>query len=226
EWFRKAIAAGNTECMRDLGILLADELDPPDLDGAQEWYRNAIAAGNTDAMRSLGILRASRLDPPDLDGAQEWYRKAIAAGNTDAMIDLGNLRSRQGDKAGAVDAWRRALESQRGSRESIASAGFALAALETLDGHKDEARALLEDVKASGFAIAAHCAALLSRDEATRAKARETLAAHDRDTDALNFLGLAAHEASDVTAARTYWKRSAAARDTVAPLLVHLTNGD
>jgi TPR repeat protein len=211
--------------MRDLGILLANELDPPDLDQAQEWYRKAIAAGNTECMRDLGILLAERLDPPDLDGAQEWYRKAIAAGNTDAMVDLGDLRSRQGDKAGAVDAWRRALVSRRGSRESIASARFALAALEALDGHKDEARALLDDVKASGFAIAAHCASLLSRDEAARAKARETLAAHEGDTDALNFLGLAAHEAGDVSAARTYWKKSAAARDTVAPLLVHLTNG-
>ncbi|MFI9808530.1 hypothetical protein ACIHEJ_29895, partial [Streptomyces sp. NPDC052301] len=198
----------------------------PDLDAAQEWFCKAIEAGNTECMRDLGILLADRLDPPDLDAAQEWYRKAIEAGNTDAIANIGDLRSRQGDKAGAVDAWRRALETLGGSRQSIAAARFALAALEALDGRKDEARALLEDVKASGFVIAAHCAALLSTNDATRAKARESLAAHEGDTDALNFLGLAAREANDLAAARIYWNQSAAARDTVAPLLLHLTNGD
>jgi hypothetical protein len=82
---RQAAAAGHTGAMFTLGLLLADRLDPPDLDQARHWFEQAAAAGHTDAMINLGDLLATRLDPPDLDEARHWYEQAAAGGNTEAQ---------------------------------------------------------------------------------------------------------------------------------------------
>ena len=125
---QKAADSGNTDAMVNLGVLLADRLDPPDLDGAQAWYRRAADAGNTDAMVNLGVLLADRLDPPDLDGAQAWYRRAADAGNTDAMVNLGVLladRLDPPDLDGAQAWYRRAADA--GNTDAMVNLGVLLA---------------------------------------------------------------------------------------------------
>ena len=74
--------------MNSLGYLLANHLDPPDLDSARRWYEQAAAQGNTDAMHNLGVLLANRLDPPDLDSARRWFQRAADAGNMRAAANL------------------------------------------------------------------------------------------------------------------------------------------
>ena len=60
--------------MNNLGVLLAAQLDPPDLDEARHWYEQAAAAGHTGAMNNLGYLLAAQLDPPDLDAGPPLVR--------------------------------------------------------------------------------------------------------------------------------------------------------
>jgi hypothetical protein len=122
EWERAA-AAGNTEAMVNLGLLLRDR-DP---DSAQAWWERAAAAGNTEAMVNLGLLLRDR----DPDSAQAWWERAAAAGNTEAMVYLGLLlRDRDPDSAQAW--WERAaaagntdakdnLEALRADRDSAAA---------------------------------------------------------------------------------------------------------
>ncbi|SFU10833.1 tetratricopeptide repeat protein, partial [Arthrobacter sp. ov118] len=94
---QQAAAAGHTGAAFNLGVLLADRLDPPDLSEARRWYEQAAAAGHTGAAFNLGLLLADRLDPPDLEQARRWYGQAAAAGYTDAMNNLGFLLSDQTD---------------------------------------------------------------------------------------------------------------------------------
>jgi TPR repeat protein len=74
--------------MNNLGFLLAERLDPPDLAEARSWYERAAEAGNTDAMYNLGFLLATRLDPPQLDEARTWLTRAAQAGHSRAMSAL------------------------------------------------------------------------------------------------------------------------------------------
>ncbi len=88
---RQAAAAGNTTAAYNLGVLLADRLDPPDLPGARAAWEQAAATGNTTAAYNLGVLLATRLDPPDLPGARAAFEQAAAAGHTNAAYNLGLL---------------------------------------------------------------------------------------------------------------------------------------
>jgi TPR repeat protein len=59
-WWEKAADAGVTEAMYNLGLLLANRWDPPQLDQARTWYEKAADAGNTSAMSNLAVLLANR----------------------------------------------------------------------------------------------------------------------------------------------------------------------
>jgi TPR repeat protein len=50
--------------MYNLGVLLANQWDPPELDQARIWWEKAADAGVTKAMYNLGALLADRWDPP------------------------------------------------------------------------------------------------------------------------------------------------------------------
>ena len=56
--------------MNNLGNLLANRVDPPELEEARGWYLKAAAAGHTWAMVNLGRLFANQLDPPEAGGGQ------------------------------------------------------------------------------------------------------------------------------------------------------------
>jgi Trypsin-co-occurring domain 2/Sel1 repeat len=83
--------AGHTGAMFALGLLLADRVDPPELDQARTWWQKAAEAGHTGAMLGLGVLLEDRVDPPELEQARGWYLKAAEAGHTGAMLNLGLL---------------------------------------------------------------------------------------------------------------------------------------
>ena len=83
----QAAEAGNTSAMFNLGYLLEDRVDPPELDQARDWYQKAAEAGNTYAMFNLGNL----LKDNDPGQAYRWYEKAAEAGRADAMNNLGLL---------------------------------------------------------------------------------------------------------------------------------------
>jgi integrase len=56
--------------MYNLGVLLANQWDPPELDQARIWWEKAADAGVTKAIYNLGALLADRWDPPS------WTRPA------------------------------------------------------------------------------------------------------------------------------------------------------
>jgi TPR repeat protein len=53
--------------MYNLGVLLANQWDPPELDQARTWWEKAADAETTSAMYKLSLLQANRWDPPQLD---------------------------------------------------------------------------------------------------------------------------------------------------------------
>jgi hypothetical protein len=61
--------------MYNLGVLLANQWDPPQLDQARTWWEKAADAETTSAMYNLSLLQANRWDPPQLDQARTWYGK-------------------------------------------------------------------------------------------------------------------------------------------------------
>lgn len=82
---------------------------------------------------------------------------------------------------------------------------------------------LLQVATMCGSALATPCACSLSADAADRRRALQQLAEQQAQTPALNFLGLTAYNAGATSEAIAYWRRSDNHRDTVAPLLPHLT---
>ena len=95
EWERAA-AAGDTDAMVNLGLLLRDR-DPA---AAQAWWERAAVVGDTDAMVGLGLLLRDR-DPA---AAQAWWERAAATGNTDARDNLEVLLADR-DSAAAQATW-------------------------------------------------------------------------------------------------------------------------
>ena len=88
---RCAAEAGHTDAQYSLGVLLATELDPPDLAGARSWWTRAAEAGHSDAQYGLGVLLATRLNPRDPAGARSWWTRAAEAGHSHAQYNLGML---------------------------------------------------------------------------------------------------------------------------------------
>ena len=111
--------SSDADAQYNRGILLADRLDPPDLDGARAWYTRAAKAGHTAAQFSLGVLLAEKLDPPDLDEARTWLTRAAEADNPEAQFALGLLL---GDRLDPPD-----LNGARTWYTRAATAGYTMA---------------------------------------------------------------------------------------------------
>jgi TPR repeat protein len=221
-WYTKAAEAGNTNAMVGLGALLADWLDPPELAEARTWLQKAAEAGNTNAMVGLGIFLTDRLDPPELAEARTWYEKAADTGNTSAEYNLGMLCATQGDADGASRAWHGVIEKDQ-ENDLVIAAALALAAVSALQGELQAARQLLDLASKRGWTSAATYATALDPNEHARANACQRLRDLAGDTDALNFLGIAAYSDREYDDARSYWTRSNDLGDGVSPLLLRLT---
>ena len=87
----RAAEAGNATAQYNLGVLLADRLEPPEVAAAVTWYAKAAEAGHPGAQHSLGALLADRLEPPEVEAARSWYTMAAEAGHTAAQYDLAVL---------------------------------------------------------------------------------------------------------------------------------------
>ncbi|MDX6334576.1 MAG: hypothetical protein QOG05_1916 [Streptosporangiaceae bacterium] len=109
----RAAEAGHASAQYNLGVLLADQLKPPEMAAALGWYARAAEAGHAAAQYDLGFLLADRLDPPDLTAARAWYTMAAEAGHTAAQYNLGGLladRLDPPDLAGARTWYTKAAE--------------------------------------------------------------------------------------------------------------------
>jgi TPR repeat protein len=213
-WWEQAAEAGHTNAMTNLAALLASA-DTPDLDGARHWYEQAAQAGNTDAMVALAELLA-RQDSPDLDGAQYWCEQAAQAGRADAMVGLGLLRAAQDppDRDGARGWWQQAADA--GDPDAM----IGVATIQAAEGDVDSARTMLLRAVDAGRSAAHDYAPVLDGNDAVRDAAVARLRDLGDDTDALNFLGIAALRAGSPDQARVLWTRSADTGDGVAPLLL------
>jgi hypothetical protein len=226
--FRQAAAAGDPSAMLNLGILLEDQTDPPDLGQARRWYEQAATAGNTGAMLNLGRLLADRLDPPDLGQARRWYEQAATAGDTDAMNSLGELLAGRMDPPeldGARSAWQAVINAGagHGNGEAVGWAALALALLDALAGDAPHATELLNLAEHYGVPSANVYKESLSPDPSIRAAALQNLENRPKDSDGLNFLGIASYRAGEPATAKNYWLRSLKLDDVYAPLLLHIT---
>lgn len=112
-----AADAGDAEARRQIGYLLAFEVDPPDLPAARRALEQAAAAGHSGALLELGVLLSIKQDPPDLLGARAAYEEAAAYGDTRALVNLGSLLLNQMDPPDIVGA--------RAAFEEAAAAGNA-----------------------------------------------------------------------------------------------------
>jgi TPR repeat protein len=210
-WYERAANAGSTEAMFNLGVLLHEQ-DPA---AARRWYERAANAGNSNAMNNLGALILDE-DPA---AARGWFEQAANAGRPDAMYNLGTLLAglEPPDLNRVRRWWRKAADGGN------AIAMVCLSSWLAVEGEVDEARRLLRTAIQSGMPAARDYLSILDRDFAVREADHATLEAVRGDTDALNFLGVAALRGGIPDEARTAWMRSASAGDSVSPLLLRIS---
>jgi TPR repeat protein len=207
---RTLAAAGETDAMTNLGVLFAGE-DPA---AARTWYEQAANAGDATAMFNLGVL----LKDQDPAAARTWWEQAANAGDTDAMNNLGGLLAKlePPDLDGARHWWEQAANA--GHTDAMTN----LAPVLAIKGDLNGARVLLRKAADGGRPAAGDYASTLDDDLAVRKAALATLRGLEGDTDALNFLGVAAFRAGSQDEARASWMRSLSAGDVVAPLLIRI----
>ena len=214
---------GDTGAQYDLGLLLLEQMDPPDLDGTRAWWTKAAEAGDISAQFALGLLLLEQMDPPDLDGARAWWTKAAEAGDIRAQFNLGILledRLDPPDLEGARIWWTRAAEAGH-VRAQLYLAGLLEDRLDPpdLDGARiwytraaeagdDEAAVDLGFLLADGF----------DPPDLNGARVWWTKAAEHGDAEAQFCLGVLAQEQEppDLNGARTWWTQAARAGHTEA----------
>ena len=90
-WLRRAVDAGDTAAMSDLGRILAQR---GRLDEAEMWLRRAVDAGETGAMSELAhvLLTQGRKDE-----AKMWQRRAasISSPRTDVGVVVSDIRTQE-----------------------------------------------------------------------------------------------------------------------------------
>jgi TPR repeat protein len=221
---RRAAAEGHSEAHFNLGVLLADCLNPPDLAEARRWWTLAAEAGHTEAQLSLGMLLANRLDPPDLAEARRWWTLAAEAGHTEAQLSLGMLLANRldpPDLAGARNWWM--LAGQAGDADACFNLGVLLA--DRLDppdlaGARNWYTKAAEAGNANAaFNLGTLLANRMMPPDLTQARAwwaRAGQAGHLGAQFNLGLLYTKALNPPDLTQARAWWTRAADAGDTEA----------
>jgi TPR repeat protein len=126
-WWTRAAEAGHTAAQYNLGVLLADRLDPPELAEARVWWTRAAGGGHIEAQYRLGVLLATMLDPPELAKALTWWTRAAEAGHTNAQYNLGVLLATKLDPPALAKArtwWTRAAEAgHTGAQNALSQFG-------------------------------------------------------------------------------------------------------
>jgi TPR repeat protein len=81
QWYEKAVVAGNTSAMCNLGALYV-ETEQPDYEQGRKWFEKGAAAGDAGCMRALGMVyEGGEGVTVDLAEARNWYEKAAAGGD-------------------------------------------------------------------------------------------------------------------------------------------------
>ena len=191
---RVVAAAGHTDAMYNLGLLLEDQ-NPAE---AQQWYEQAANAGHIGAMSNLGVLWIDQ-NPAE---AQRCYEQAANAGHTDAMYNLG-LLLKDRDPAEAQHLYEQAANA--GHTESMVKLGVLLK-----DRDPAEARLWWERAARAGHIGAMNnlCVLLKDRDPAEVRHWHEQ-AAKAGHIGAMNNLGVLLKD-QDPAEARHWWERAAA----------------
>ena len=218
---RRAAEAGNIHAQSNLGFLLANRLDPPELAEARAWWTKAAEAGYTIAQLALGVVLAKELDPPELAEARTWLTRAAEAGLTEAQNNLGRLLASQLDPPELAEArtWlTRAAEA--GLTEAQNSLGVLLAS--QLDPPElAEARTWLTRAAEAGDTEAQNnlgflLASQLDPPELAEARTWLTRAAEAGDTEAQNNLGMllaAGLDPPELAEARAWYTKAAKTGD-------------
>ena len=221
---RRAAAEGGGEAHFNLGVLLADCLNPPDLAGARRWYTKAAEAGDADARFRLGGLLADRLDPPDLAVARRWWTLAAEAGDADACFNLGVLladRLDPPDLVGARRWW--TLAAEAGDADACFNLGVLLA--DRLDppelaaARNWYARAAEAGNVNAAFNLGTLLAGRMMPPDLAQARAwwgRAAEAGHIGAQFNLGMLFAKALNTPDLAQARAWWARAANAGDAEA----------
>lgn len=157
----------------------------------------------------------------DLDGRyRDDPAPALRERVAQALVNKGAVWARTTDEVRARQTWSQILVDYVDQRTCCAVAACGLAALEALDSRFNEAAQLLLEADKAGAPTARICAASLTQ----KGNLDELRIAAHQDTDAMNFIGMAAFRGGDKLTARDWWLRSAGAGDAVAPLLLARLN--
>ncbi|WP_021594183.1 SEL1-like repeat protein [Actinomadura welshii] len=105
-WYRQAAEGGHSGGPLNLGVLAENDGDREE---AIRLYRQAWDLGADQAGFNIGRLYDND-GKGDLDAAETWYSRAAERGNGGAAFNLGFVREDRGDRAGKLEAWRRAAE--------------------------------------------------------------------------------------------------------------------
>jgi WD40 repeat protein len=185
----------------------------------EQWCRQRAVVGDTNAARHLVALLLSRLSHDAVAEAETWCRSLTERGEADLRNEMGAIAVRREAYDEAVTLWTRAA--QDGSTD----AALNLASVQAVDGRVAEAQELLRVIAKAGRDDNASAYAAITGRTATPSQIRQVrAAAASGNTSAGNFLGLAALNAGDTTAAGDHWARAADAGDWVAPLLLTRLN--
>jgi hypothetical protein len=180
----------------------------------EQWLRRQASEGDFNAARDLVDVLLSRRTEDEVSEAESWCEWLSDHDDADMRAALGAIAARRGQYDQAVELWRGAAD------DGDASAALKLAPVEAIDGHRQIALALLQAAVEADFTEAATYAAIIERTATdARISSLETNATSG-NTDALNFLGLAALSDGKILAATEYWTRSAELGDCSAPLLL------
>jgi tetratricopeptide (TPR) repeat protein len=202
-----------------LGVLLQEQGDQ---DGAAIAYQTAIDSHHSQqapkAAVNLGLLLARR---GDLEGAGAAYRTAFDSGDETvapfAELLMGEYCTEDGPQA-RLEHRKRAAAS--GNPDVLLS----IAELYLAEGAIPEGRRLLMDAAGAGSTVAGHCLQLFPQETADSADDQALQAvlasAEAGNTDSMNMLGLHAAACGDLEHAGSWWTRSVAQNDVIAPLLL------
>lgn len=218
--FQSAIDSGHVEyapaAARNLGVLLAGQ---GDIAGARAALQSAVDSGDAEqspaAAVDLGLLLAGQGDPT---GARTAYQVAIDSGHAE-LAPMAELFI--GEHCTAGDLRARRDHRERAAAWAEPDVLLSLAELYIADGDLSTARRMLAESASAGMGAARDYLQLFSPNTSGDQTVRGVSTAADAgDTDSMNMLGLHAARRGDVDLARSWWTRSAAQGDTIAPLLL------
>ncbi|MEU8776499.1 tetratricopeptide repeat protein [Streptomyces sp. NPDC048606] len=199
ERHRRAAAAGDTDAMFNLALLLTEA---GRIEEAETWYRRAAGAGNAGAMNNLGMLLE---DAGRTDEAETWYHKAADTGNFNAMHNLGLLLTDAGRTDEAETWYRKAIDA--GNTGAMHGLGLLLAGT----GRTDEAETWYRKAIDAGNTGAMYGLGLLlaGTGRTDEAETWYRKAADAGNTDAMHNLGLLLEDAGRTDEAETWYRKAA-----------------